>query len=194
MEERNFYILIASVAIALAVFWLTIYNIILLGIDPSYVSRNLLGPDEGEVIVTITGSGVKEDLELTMKDIKSDKYTQVNDREFYIEKDESLGGEPLTVICSGPTLWSILQEEGILKSSASTFTFYGADGYSSQDGPLPLSAAEDHEKDVILAYEEDGHPLFEDGPIRSVCDQSVMPDERPASRYWIKNLVKIEIE
>jgi DMSO/TMAO reductase YedYZ molybdopterin-dependent catalytic subunit len=196
MQKRNFKILVASMCIIISVFWLSAYNYYRLDIDPiEYVSKNIntyIGDEdiEEEVLVTITGKVTKE-LELTMSDIKSDKYIQVIDKEFEVVTRV----ESHTYIYSGVSLWSILKEEGILESDASTFLFKGSDGYHSPE-PLDLDKAEQYKEEVILAYELDGKPLYHEGPIRSVIDHDVVRDMEPqqySSQYSVKNLVEVEI-
>ena len=63
MEKRNFYILIASIMVGMTVFWLSVYAIIILDVDPFW----RLNDDD---CITITGN-VTEDLILSLEDIKS---------------------------------------------------------------------------------------------------------------------------
>lgn len=194
MQTRNFYISVISICIAITCFWLSAYNYVRLGIDPieytqkSYQTIVEGETEEDETIVVITGK-VKEELRLSLSDIKSDKYNQVTDKVFKIVTRV----EPHYYVYSGATLWSILESEDILESDATTFTFVGEDGYESPE-PLSLKdVAEKHKNDVILAYEHDGEPLYEDGPIRSVIDDDACPDEY-SSQYSVSNLVEIRIE
>lgn len=199
MDTRNFYILVASVCVAITAFWLTLYNIERLGIDPvKYTEDNIthivLGEeidDDQETVVTITGK-VKEELKLSLSEIKSNKYLQVKDKEFKVVTQV----EPHYYVYSGASLWSILEEENILESDAQTFVFIGKDGYESPH-PLDLSLAKKYKEEVILAYEYDGDPIFEDGPIRSVVDHEVVEDIEPeqySSQYSVKNLVEVRID
>jgi len=196
METRNFYISVVSICIAITCIWLSAYNYVRLGIDPlEYTQESYQTIIEGEqeeedeVVVVITGK-VKQELELTLSEIKSDKYNQVKDKIFKIVTQV----EPHYYKYSGATLWSILETEGILEAGATTFTFIGADGYESPE-PLSLKdVAEKYEDDVILAYEKDGNPLYEEGPIRSVIDDDAIPPGEYSSQYSVRNLVEIRIE
>ena len=82
MEIRNFYILIASICITTTAIWLSAYNIVRLGIDPiEYIKSggNVFEEDQDDdIVVTIRGN-VKEELKLTLSDIKSSKYRQITD-------------------------------------------------------------------------------------------------------------------
>ena len=198
METRNFYILVASICIAISAFWLSFYNIERLGIDPvAYAEENITNvflneelEEDGETVLTITGK-VKEELKLSLSEIKSSKYLQVKDKEFKIVTRV----EPHYYIYSGASLWSILEEEDLLEPDASKFIFVGKDGYESPLA-LDLSLAKNYENEVILAYEYDGDPIFEDGPIRSVVDHEVIEDIEPeqySSQYSVKNLVEVRI-
>jgi len=167
-----------------------------LGIDPvdyiqeSYTTIVVGEQEEDEIVVVITGN-VKQELRLSLSEIKSDKYNQVKDKVFKIVTQV----EPHYYVYSGVTLWSILETEGILESDATTFTFVGEDGYESPE-PLSLKdVAEKYEEEeyVILAYEYDGEPLYEEGPIRSVIDDDACPDEY-SSQYSVRNLVEVRIE
>lgn len=196
METRNFYIIVASICIGLTIFWLTLYNIVLYDIDyEEYVSKNVENitgeePDDEDPILKIEGSGVKDDLVLTMSDLTSDDYTQIIDGSFRIKTTV----EYHDYVYSGVSLWSILEEEDLLEDDASTFNFVGADGYEPPF-PLPLDVAEDNPNDVILAYEKDGEPLFEQGPVRSVIDHDALkPYYQYSSQYSVQQLVIVEIE
>ena len=46
---------------------------------------------------------------------------------------------------------------------------------------------------VILAYEENGVTLTTEGPLRSVLDQSVMPEGEFSSQYSVQMLKEIVI-
>ena len=195
METRNFYISVVSICIAITCIWLSAYNYVRLDIDPiEYTQRSFSTIFEGEqeedeTVVVITGK-VKEELRLSLSEIKSDKYTQVKDKVFNIVTQV----EPHYYVYSGVTLWSILETENILEPDATTFTFIGSDGYESPE-PLSLKeVAQKYQNDVILAYEYDGDPLYEEGPIRSVIDDDAIPPGEYSSQYSVSNLVEIRIE
>lgn len=180
MERRNFYILVASICVGLSVFWLNIYAFIILDID--------LFQDPNTI--KIKGSGVNGEITINIDDLKSSKYTQVIDQTFFIINNAQ---NPDYRVYSGVSLWSILEIESLLiyDSSQLTFTLRGRDAYSSK--PLNLSIAQVNPELVILAYAEDGQPLFGDGPLRSVLNQSVMPSGEVCSQYSIQQLASIEI-
>ncbi|MFX0037604.1 MAG: hypothetical protein ACFE9I_18445, partial [Candidatus Hermodarchaeota archaeon] len=141
----------------------SVYNFVRLDINPIYYAQDsyetlIEGEQEDdETLVVITGK-VTKDLRLSLSEIKSDKYKQVKDKTFKIVTLV----EPHYYVYSGATLWSILEEENILKPDATTFTFIGSDGYESPE-PLSLKdVAEKYETDVILAYEKDGDPIYND--------------------------------
>jgi len=186
MEKRNFNIMVTSIIIVMIIFWLSLYAFIILDVDPFQNIKNLLGDDEA--VVTIKGN-VNRELELTVSEFKSDKYIQVEDETFHFIN--AIGRE-YDVVYSGASLWSILEEENVLGLGASTFLFIGGDGYYAES-PLPLSLAETYPNQIILAYEEDGEPLFLDGPIRSVIDYELIPD-KATTHYSIQNLKTILIE
>lgn len=189
MEKRNFYILVAAIMIGMTIFWLTLYNLVELG----YTPEDLFGGTDNDtdadkdIVITIKGK-VTEELKLSLEDLKSDKYTQVEDRTFHFI---NAYGTEFEGTYSGVSLWSILEEEGVLEEDASAFVFIGSDGYESEN-PLELSLAEDNPKDVILAYEENGQPIFEEGPVKSIIDREVIPDE-VTTHYCVQNLKYVEI-
>lgn len=194
METRNFYILIAAICVGMTCFWLTVYNFVIYDINyVEYVegsvtdlTRGEINEDE-EIVLTIKGSGLDKELDLTLSEAKSDKYNQVKDRNYHFKNRV---GTEWDAIYSGVTLWSILEEEGI--QDADTFLFVGEDGYESPTA-LSLSLAENYEAQVILAYEEDGEPLYEKGPLRSVVDDEVIP-ESYNSQYSVYNLRYVIID
>ncbi len=195
MQKRNFNILVASICIIITSVWLTAYNVVSMGIDPiEYIKNNnsTTSEEDNEIIITIKGN-VKKELELTLSDIKSNKYKQIT---AVFNFKNSYGTESENEY-TGTTLWSILITEGILNSDSSTFLFIGKDRYTS---PTPLSikdVAKDYENQVILAYEQNNVPITDDGPVRSVIDREVIDAEAPGypnSQFSVKNLKYIEIE
>ena len=181
MKTRNFYILITSILIGIVIFWLMIIAFAELDIDPF----------EDPNKITIEGSGVSRTLSISVSDLTSGKYDLVEDKSFHILNRYEIEYD---VIYSGISLWSILEEENLIiqPSSILEFRFYGRDGYSSPKF-LNLSIAEFNLEMVILAYEENGVPLSEEGPLRSVIDQSVMPPNEYSSQYSVQKLYQIII-
>lgn len=182
MERRNFYILVASICVGLSVFWLTTYAILILDVD-TFQDPNT---------IRIRGSGIEEERIFNIDELKSDKYTQVIDKTFYFENRV---GSTYERVYSGVSLWSILDVEDILVDDASSLTFilWGRDSYRSPKA-LNLSIAKKNPELIILAYAEGGQPLFGDGPLRSVLNQSVMPEGEVCSQYSVQQLVSVEIK
>lgn len=196
METRNFYILIASACIGMTAFWLSMYNFALYDIDPIKYAQDQIeeiteGNEliEGEIVLTIKGDGVKDDLELSLEELKSDKYNQIKDQVFHFKNRV---GREWTDEYSGPTLWSILELNDILKSSAVGVTFIGEDHYAPPYD-LNIEEIEEYEELIIIAYEENGYPIYDDGPVMSIVDQSAIPDLY-SSQYAVKELTWVEID
>lgn len=187
MEKRNFKILIISTCIGISLFWLSAYSFVILDVDPFQNIKNLFG-DEDTVILTIKGK-VNNEFELTLSDIKSDKYLQIKDKTFHIVN--AIGRE-YELVFSGVSLWSIFEVENILLDDAVSFLFIGGDGYYAET-PLNIQLAQDYPNQIILAYEQDSQPLIYDGPIRSVVDHEVIPD-KANTHYTLKNLKTILIQ
>ena len=187
MESRNFYILVSGIIIALSVFWLSVYAFIILDIDPFYNIRTIFG-GEDTVVLTIKGN-VNKEIQLSVADIKSDKYEQVVDRPFHFLN--AIGSE-YDEIYSGASLWSIFEVEDILNADATSFLFIGADGYWAETY-LPLSLAQNYTEQIIIAYEKDGEPIYFDGPLRSIVDHVLIPD-KANTHYAIKYLKTIIIQ
>ena len=187
METRNFYILIATIIIGMSAFFLSAYAFIILDVDPLQNIKNWF-LDEDTIVLTIKGEVVIE-REFTFAEIKSDKYIQVKDQIFHIVN--AIGRE-YDLVYSGVSLWSLLEEENLLTPYSSSFLMIGGDGYYAESS-LDLSLAENYPAQVILAYEQDGQPLFLDGPIRSVVDYILIPD-KATTHYSIQNLKTILIQ
>ena len=193
MQKRNFNILVVSACIAIICVWLSVYNFVRLDINPiKYTQENFQTivegeeQDDDETVIEITGK-VTEKLRLSLSEIKSGNYRQVKNKVFKMVTQV----EPHYYKSSGATLWSII--ESILESDASTFTFVGSDGYESPKALSIDDVAKKYETDVILAYEINGEPIYQDGPIRSVIDDDACPDEY-SSQYWVSNLAEVRIE
>ena len=181
MERRNFYILVAAIMVGLSVFWLTIYAFISLDID-IFQDPN---------VISLKGSGLENEIALSLNDLKSEKYLQVVNKQFEIENRVH---NKYNKTYSGVSLWSILEMENLLIKEVSllTFRFVGRDGYTSPTA-LNLSITQNNPEKVIIVYEEDGVPLFGDGPLRSVIDQSVMPSGEYSSQYSVQQLASVQI-
>lgn len=182
MKKRNFYILIASIFVSLFVFWLTIYAFTILDVNLFQDTK----------IVTFKGNGLKTNIVISVDDLKSDKYLQVEDHTFDIVNSFEI---EYSITYSGVSLWSILEVEDLLLKDFSElkFQFWARDAYHSPK-PLNLSIAKDNPTLVILAYEEGGSSLFEQGPIRSVIDHSVIPVGEYSSQYSVQQVCSVVIE
>jgi len=181
MESRNFYILIASIIVGMIAIGLFVFTVAELDAD-------LLQDSD---TITIRGNGVNREITLTITQLKSDKYDQSVDKIFHIMNSFETEYD---IVYSGVSLWSILVEENLIDEDPSilTFEFWARDLYHSPK-PLNLSIAQNNPDLVILAYEEDGAPLFEKGPLRSVLDQSIMPEGEYSSQYSVQMLSEIRI-
>ncbi len=125
--------------------------------------------------ITILGLG-DEDIEVSVDDIKQLK--KINKDVISI----SSSGEENEMNVSGGLMEELLQQYDKSQKDLSGIRVVATDGYSID---IPSEVLKN--RDIILAYEVDGEPLFEDSqPIRVV-----VPDER--AMYWIKSLSKIEI-
>ncbi len=181
IKTRNFYILVVSILIGLTTVWLSILAIIELDIEP------FQDPNK----IEIKGNGVNREIILSLNDLKSEQYLQVEDRVYHIMNSFETEYD---VIYSGVSLWSILEIEGILNDNpiTLTFQFFARDGYRSPK-PLNLSIAQFNPELVILAYAKDGNQLFDEGPLRSVIDQSIIPSGEYSSQYSVQMLKEIII-
>ncbi|NVM16841.1 MAG: hypothetical protein HWN80_03940 [Candidatus Lokiarchaeota archaeon] len=181
MKTRNFYILVTSVIIGLVVFWLMMI---------AFLEFN---PFEDPNKITIDGNGTSSSVTLSITDLTSGKYDLVEDKIFHIKNGPPYETE-YDVVYSGISLWSIIEGENLIVQSASNleFRFYARDGYSSPKF-LNLSIVEANSDLVILAFEENGVPLSVEGPLRTVMDQSIMPEGEYSSQYSVQKLTKISI-
>ena len=179
METRNFYIIVASIIIGLVVFWLIM--IAFLEFDP------FVDPNE----ITIDGDGTSTSITISISELKSGKYDLVEDKTYHIKNS---GEYEYDIKYSGISLWSILEEENLLLQSSSEleFRFYGRDGYIAPKF-LNLSIVETYPDLVILAFEENGVLLTLEGPLRTVMDQSVMPEGEYSAQYSVQKLSLITI-
>jgi hypothetical protein len=191
MKTRNFYILIATVVVGLSIFWLNVYAFIEMDIDYNSYMQQQTAPDLTPI--SIEGTGVEGGRRIvTVSQLKSFLFKQVYFKTFHIMNRYY---NQYTEIYTGPTLWSVLNNLNILSRPADelTFQFYAADGYSSPK-PLSLVIAKNFSTSVILAYEKNGKPLgTSEGPIRSVMEQSIMPQGEFSSQYCVKMVKKIVI-
>ncbi|MHA1670220.1 MAG: hypothetical protein ACTSV5_06525 [Promethearchaeota archaeon] len=179
MKTRNFYLIVASIIIGLIVFFLMMTAF--LELNP-FVDSNK---------ITIDGDGTSSTITISISELTSGKYDLVEDKTFHIKNSFETEYD---VVYSGISLWSIIEKENLLIHSVSDleFRFYARDGYSSPKF-LNLSIVEANPDLVILAVEENGVPLTAEGPLRSVMDQSVMPEGDFSSQYSVQKLSLITI-
>lgn len=94
----------------------------------------------------------------------------------------SPSGEEIELNVSGGLLDELLDKHGISQTELTGIRVTSIDGYSME---IPSEILKNRE--IILAYEMGGEPLFEEsGPIRIV-----IPEER--SMYWVRNVSTIGI-
>jgi hypothetical protein len=134
-------------------------------------------PDpQGEVekiIITRAGSA---DREFTVEQLQ--EYDAV---ERDVESVNS-SGEVTPYTVKGVLFADVLNDMELIQMELDAIRLVAGDGYSIEVGQDVLA-----NREIILAYEVDGEPLFEDSrPIRII-----IPEER--AMYWVRNLVKIEI-
>lgn len=98
-------------------------------------------------------------------------------------KAERSNGERVSVNATGPLLETLMKEYGANLDEYNMVRFNAADGYS-----IAVTSDIFKNKEIILAYLDDGHPLSDkDGPVRVV-----VPGER--AMYWVRMLESIEFE
>ncbi len=179
MKTRNFYMIVASVLIGLIIFWLLM------------IAFSQFNPFNDPNKITIDGNGTTKSITISISQLTSGKYEMVEDKIFHIKNSFDTESD---ITYSGISLWSILVEENLLVQSSSDleFRFYARDGYSSPKF-LNLSIIEAFPNLVILATKENGVPLTIEGPLRSVMDQSIMPEGEYSSQYSVQQLSLITI-
>lgn len=130
-----------------------------------------------EIPNKITISGLdKEDINVSIDDIK--ELEKVNKDVVAV----TASGEKNEMNVSGGLLEELLQKYSKSQKDFSAIRFVALDGYSID---IPSEILKN--RDIILTYEIDGEPLFEESkPLRIV-----IPDER--AMYWVRSLSKIEI-
>lgn len=121
-------------------------------------------------------AGLAEDnVVITIKDLKAMDCVTV--------KTESTSDKIGVVRATGPTLETVLAQQGVELEDVGKVTFHGKDKYS-------YSLTKDYlkEHDIILAFGIDGEPLDEENaPCRIIIPKS-------DSAYWIRLLDRIEFE
>ncbi len=92
------------------------------------------------------------------------------------------GGDEDYYTVKGALFSDLLVELGESKEAVKSIRLIAGDGYSIA---VPEEVIQN--RDIILAYELDGEPLFENSkPVRVV-----IPEER--AMYWVKNMVEIKV-
>lgn len=116
-----------------------------------------------------------EDVVITIADLKALDCVTV--------KTESTSDKIGVVRATGPTLETVLAQQGVSMEDISKITFHGKDKY---DYSLKNDYIMEH--DIILAFGIDGAPLDEESaPCRIIIPKS-------DSAYWLRLLDRIEFE
>jgi hypothetical protein len=193
METKNIYLaLIVLLIVGVGVGFGIGYGVQTLLTEPS---------KEGPDILLFYGPGVGPDeydwYSMSMKDLKSSKYTQVKDQLFYTLDFE--GNITAMGSFSGVSVRSILEEEDLLKPGAENYTGIGWDDFAPGFiwDILNISNILNNPYNLcIIAYGgTDFDPL--DIYPRFMINQSIVAPTIPtlrASRYCISNLTAIYIE
>ena len=117
----------------------------------------------------------EENVVVTIKDLKAMDCVTV--------KTESTSDKIGKVRATGPTLETVLAQQGVALADVSKVTFYGKDKYD-----YSLKSGYIMEHDIILAFGIDGAPLDEESaPCRIIIPKS-------DSAYWLRLLDRIEFE
>lgn len=134
-------------------------------------------PSNADIPDKITISGLEDEvIEVSLDDIK--ELEKINQDVVSI----SSSGEENEMNVTGGLLEELLQKHGKTQKNLLGIRVVAIDGYSIE---IPNEVLE--HRDILLVYEIEGEPLFEDSqPIRVV-----VPDER--AMYWVKSLDEIEI-
>ena len=131
---------------------------------------------QGEAEKIVISQAGAADTEITVEELMA--YTPV-------ERDvESINssGEVTPYKVKGTLFAEVLADMGLVQTELDAVRLIAGDGYSIEVGQEVLASRE-----LILAYEMDGEPLFEESrPVRMI-----IPEER--AMYWVRNLVRIEI-
>lgn len=136
----------------------------------------------GEVILTIWGDGTTGNYTLTMDQLKSSKYTQIQNQMFFTENFEG-GTDNYTF--TGVSLKSILETENILNEAVNYTP--GASGYipGTFRGMLNVSLLMNAGyNEAIIAFNGPDFNVTDDGPVRAVINQSLITHFR-AQAYWV---------
>lgn len=125
--------------------------------------------------ITLVGMG-GGDIKVTMDEIK--KMKLVNKDSISI----SSSGEETEQNVIGGLLEELLEKHGVSQTEVSSIRVTAVDGYSMEIPPEIFK-----NRDIILAHEIDGEPLFEENkPIRII-----IPEER--AMYWVRGVSMIEV-
>jgi branched-chain amino acid transport system substrate-binding protein len=184
MEKRNIYLAIIVLGIVGTGVGFGVYYGILLS-HPT---------EEEEQILLFFGSGLKKNYTMSMKDLKSNKYTQVENQLFYTL--DYTGNITIMGYYSGVSLRSILEEENLLEPDAESYTGIAWDyNPGATYGMLNISNVMNNPEYLcIIAYSGTDFDPLEDDPLRLMINQSIVAPNIRASRYCVSNLSAIYIE
>ena len=141
--------------------------------------------------VSIYGN-VTEEVTIPYEALANGTYGLIEDRTFYYKN--SFGTEEYHTV-TGPSLWHVLNQTGVLRGNSTQVYFRSVDNYET--GTLDIAEVEAHPEYAVLAFKYDGEilkPKSEggDGPIRGVVDFNLTtPDTNTG--YWAKYLNQIII-
>ncbi|TXT54719.1 MAG: hypothetical protein BAJALOKI2v1_740022 [Promethearchaeota archaeon] len=140
-----------------------------------------------EAVLKISGDGVKEETDLSLCNLQQNKYDHVENKEFDWRNNANFtGADQFT----GVVIWDLLK--GLVNDDAENLEaeVIASDGYSRS---LDLSLFESGAEDVILAYGGEDFDSEEDGNLRLVIDLSLYDEGEANTKYWVSNIVEINI-
>lgn len=184
MEKKNIYILVIVVVLVGTGTGLGVY----------YGLINQQSKEEK--ILLFFGSGVKQNFSMSMEDLKSKKYTQVENQLFYTLNFD--GNITTMGYFSGVSLKSILTEKNLLEPGAENYTGIGLDLYNPGAiwGMLNISNVMNNPESLcIIAYGGTDFSSLDVLP-RLMINQSIVAPTVPtirASRYCVSNVTSIFI-
>ncbi|HUX99459.1 MAG TPA: molybdopterin-dependent oxidoreductase [Candidatus Deferrimicrobium sp.] len=168
-----------------------IFFAVIIGITIPFLAYNFQTQNPMVWEIKISGN-VEAEIIIQYQEIVDGDFGMIENRYFYYINS---WGTERSYYVTGPSLWQVLNQTGVLRENSTQFYFKCVDNWVTD--PLSLSDIEANPDYVLLAFKIDGQilkPKSEggDGPIRAAVDFNLTkPDSN--SEYWAKYLNQIII-
>lgn len=145
-----------------------------------------------QVVLIIEGPLLPSPISITDHDLKTN--FSIIDNQYFLGNNSF--GSILSGYYTGASVFSILEETGVMDRNPIRIRFQSPDAYYSDF--IPLNLVQNFPYEIIIAWARNGQALTPlslggEGPLRSLVNRTVIPSNINTP-YWVKDCTKIYVE